>query len=359
MTDPRRLLAGLPHATTRRVRGRRFFLLPTEFVTDLTRYCVALAAGRQRESLELYAYTAQANHTHANVKDGHAEGELSRLPDFKRDLHRNLACALNAHYDEAENVWAPGSYSNTEIYGQASIEDQLIYLWTQPVKDGLCECPEDWPGFMLLPEDFGKIIFARKPDGAYFGSTHAPSLPPPPESLASWQEEVSAENAAALAALDDDSSAPASPTPRPRRSSLPQIASFRVGVPPGFEGLPIEQVRRYFRVRLNLALAELRAERARRNLTYLGIEQVLAQSHLDSPGPVTSDASINPRVACRGNRELLIAVLLGLGAWKATYRRAYEDLRAGRPARFPPGTWGRHRYPRALPLPRDPPPPGA
>tara|TARA_B100000965_G_scaffold324155_1_gene286025 strand:+ start:1068 stop:1502 length:435 start_codon:yes stop_codon:yes gene_type:complete len=136
MTEPRRLLEGMPHATTRRIRGRRFFLKPTPWVTDLTRYCVALAASRHRRGVSLYAYTAQANHTHANVKDLHAEGELSSLPAFKRDLHRNLACALNDHYGEAENVWGPGSYSNTEIHTPLSIERQLIYLWIQPVGCG-------------------------------------------------------------------------------------------------------------------------------------------------------------------------------------------------------------------------------
>ena len=350
MTEPRRLLAGSAHATTRRVRGRRFFLLPTPFVTDLTRYCVALSADRQRASLELYAYTAQANHTHANLKDRHAEGQLSRLPAFKRDLHRNLACALNAHYGEAESVWRSGSYSSTELYG-ASVEDQLIYLWTQPVKDGLCERPEDWPGFMLLPEDFGKIIVARKPEGAYFGTTPAP--PPPPGALPTWRERVAAENRAASAELRQRP--PGARPPRPSRSSLPEITSFRVGVPPGYEGWSIAKVRKHFRRLLDAALEELHAERERRELTYLGIDQVLAQSHLDSPGPVTSDGSINPRVACRGDRDLLISVLLGLGAWKATYRQAYKNLSAGRRAVFPPGTWGRHAFPRALPAPRDPP----
>ena len=321
MTEPRRLLKGMPHATTRRVRGRRFFLKPTEWVADLTRYCVALSAGRHRAGVSLYAYSSQANHTHANLRDLHQRGQLSRVPSFERDLHRNLACALNARYGEAESVWAPGSYSNTEIHTSLSVERQLLYLWTQPVKDGLCERPEEWPGFALFPEDFGKIIFARKPAGAYFGTRPWASCAGAP---------------------------PAAP-----RSSLPQIASFRVGVPPGYEGWPLGRVRSYFRFLLELELDRIHAERARRGQTYLGVGQVLAQSHLDRPGPVTSEGSINPRIACAGNRDLLVAVLRGLGAWKADYRQAYENLVAGRPARFPPGTYGRHAHPRALPVPPD------
>lgn len=322
MTQPRRLPSRLPHATTRRVRGRRFFLKPTAWVADLTRYCVALAAGRHREGISLYAYTAQANHTHANLKDLHAEGELSVLPFFKRDLHRNLACALNDHYGEAEGVWGPGSYSNTEIHSPLSVDRQLVYLWTQPVRDGLCERLEDWPGFMLLPEDFGKIIFARRPPGAYFGTTRRrdPSVPP-------------------------------QPTER-----TPQIASFRVGVPPGYEGLPLDLVRAYFRFLLDAALDDLRAERERRDLGYRGIPAVLAQSHLDSPGPVVNDGSLNPRIACAGDVAHLRWVLAGFRAWRDVYRFAYEDLLAGQDAVFPPGTWGRHCYPRALPLPCGPPP---
>lgn len=136
MTEPRRLLKGMPHATTRRVRGRRFFLKPTEWVADLTRYCVALSAGRHRAGVSLYAYSSQANHTHANLRDLHQRGQLSQVPSFERDLHRNLACALNARYGEAESVWAPGSYSNTEIHTSLSVERQLLNLWTQPVGCG-------------------------------------------------------------------------------------------------------------------------------------------------------------------------------------------------------------------------------
>lgn len=312
----------MPHATTRRVRRRRFFLKPTSFVRDLTRYCVALSADRYRDRLSLYAYTAQANHTHANMADLHVSGELSPLPDFKRDLHRNLACALNDHYGEFENVWASGSYSNTELHTERSIVGQLLYLWLQPVKDGLCERPEDWPGFALLPEDFGKIIVARRPEGAYFG-THPRT----------------------------------SPSSSPGRSRLPQIVSFRVGVPPGYEDWPIAAVRTYFRVLLDAALEELQAERERQGLGYLGVTQVLAQSHLDCPSSPTSGSWLNPRVGCAGDPSLLAAVLIGLGAWKSAYRGAYEALCDGRPARFPAGTHGRHRFPRAVPLPLDPPDP--
>ena len=207
----------MPHATTRRVRGRRFFLKPTPFVRDLTRYCVALCAERYRAGIRVYAYTAQANHTHCNVVDLHQGGKgRSRLPEFKRDLHRNLACGLNAHYREAESVWGPGSYSNTEIHTPTSIERQLIYLWTQPVKDGLCERPEEWPGFTLFPEDFGKIIVARKPRGAYFG-TRRPTravLGAPP-GLPACPEEVSGEG---VAGQGGDSLGSASAAPRSSRS---------------------------------------------------------------------------------------------------------------------------------------------
>ena len=322
MTQPRRLLQNMSHATTRRARGRRFLLRPTSFVADVTRYCVALAADRYRDRLSLYAYTAQANHTHGNLKDLHAKGELSALPDFKRDLHRNVACALNDHYGELENLWSTGSYANVELHTDTSVVGQLLYLWLQPVKDGLCERPEDWPGFMLLPEDFGKIIVARRPDGAYFGTRPRVS-----------------EGA-------------------PIRTSLPRVVAFRVGVPPGYEGWPLAQVRAFFRALLELALEDLHAERERQGLHgYLGVEQVLAQSHLDTPSTAPSGGSINPRIACAGNTELLRAVLRGLGVWRGTYRRAYENLCAGRPAHFPPGTHGRHRFPRAVPLPLDPPDP--
>ena len=97
MTHPRRLLPGVTHAITRRTANRCLFLTPTDFVNDVTAYCLGLAAQRYGEETRLLAFMSEVTHYHMNLTDTHREGELSRVPDFMRDMNSNLARALNAH----------------------------------------------------------------------------------------------------------------------------------------------------------------------------------------------------------------------------------------------------------------------
>ena len=160
-------------------------LPPQPAVTNILRYCLGLALSRHPE-VRLHAYTASTNHTHAVATD--APG-FSQLPDVLGLLHCLSGRALNCHFGEGENFWASGSYSNVEIallheddadafaapdeqapeLAHDTLEEQLLYLWTNVVKDGLCASPAGWTGLQFLPEDFGKTITVHKPPGAFFG----------------------------------------------------------------------------------------------------------------------------------------------------------------------------------------------
>ena len=94
------------------------------------------------------------------IKTAAATDDQAELSDFFRDFHSLVARGLNAYYGRGENLWAPGSFGNVEVHGNPSLEDQLLYLWTNPVKDGLVARPEDWPGVKFLPEDFGVRLIA-------------------------------------------------------------------------------------------------------------------------------------------------------------------------------------------------------
>ena len=165
---PRRLVPGQVYAVTRRVRDRTFLLRPGPAINQIVMYSLGVAL--ERHAVDLFALLAESNHVHSNPGDGKAQGgQSSAIPDFYRDFHALTARAANAHHGRGENFWRAGSYDSVEIHDTRSLEEQLLYTWTNPVKDGLVERPEDWPGVKFLPEDFGKSFTVERPDEAFFG----------------------------------------------------------------------------------------------------------------------------------------------------------------------------------------------
>ena len=173
----RRLVPGRMHAVTRRAARRCFFLRPSDEVNEIVKYALGYAI--QKHGVDVFAFMAASNHTHLDGIDG---DEASSLPPFFRDFHSLVARALNAHYGRGENLWRPGSYDNAEITDCETLEEQLLYTWTNPVKDGLVARPEDWPGVRFLPEDLGRTFVVPRPAAAFFGGMRPddwePSYPP-------------------------------------------------------------------------------------------------------------------------------------------------------------------------------------
>ena len=344
MSLPRRLLPGQTHSITRRVSERRFLLRPGPFVNGVVRYALARAS-QLNPRVALHGFVAESNHTHANVTDTRTDGRRrSQLPAFFRCANRLIAAALNTRYGRGENFWVPGSFDNTEIHNERSLEQQLLYLWTNPVKDGLVDRPEAWPGVMYLPEDFGRTIRVPKPEGAFFGGRRPASGDDAQELRDDWQTELAREEGEARALLRRGSES--SPRPRRDRSRLPDVIELTIQPPPGYEHLTLEEVRAHFRGLLEAELARIHAARRALGRTrFFGVEAVLRQDPLEAAGETWPSFKTNPRVACRGDTERRVAVLAGLQEWRATYRVAYEALARGVRAWFPAGTHGLARLP--------------
>ena len=354
-------------------------LTPTPPVAALIRYAVLLAASRQRDAVELYATAFLSTHPHYALKDLRG-GEDSCLPDFFRDIHSLIARGVNAHLGRSENLWGPGSYRNVEVHGERSRDDQLLYVWTQPVSAGLVKHPEEWPGFMILPEDLGRELSAERPRGALFGSA-PPEEPPLSATLRSeiWAESRSeADKKRSKTARrrrqlrqerrrraeSQDQEARAARASAEGRSTLPEAVTYRVPVPPGFESA--EAARVYFRRLLDARLRMIWAEREAQGLGYLGRRAVLAQDPFEPPrgrSPNTRPGfSRNPRIACLEGKEQRLALYEGLTAWRNHHAENVQillDPRAPWRARFLEGTHLRarqlrivraaHRAPRSLP----------
>jgi len=335
MSNPRRWLPGQTHAISRRVAGRRFLLKPTSFVNEVLLY--ALARAKQlNPKVSVHGFVAESNHTHANVTDTRKNTDVaSQLSSFFASLNRLTAAALNTHYGRGENLWAVGPFSNVEVHGRRSIEQQLLYLWTNPVKDGLVERPEDWPGICFMPEDFGRRIQVVKPDGAFFGGRRGGGATEP-DAHDSWQAELAREEAEARALLKNG------PPARKRervRTTLPEVIELKIDPPPGYQHMPIEQVRAHFRALLDAELQRIYlARRAAGVASFMGAQAVLCQSPFDSAGGTWPSFKTSPRIACRGDNQRRIALLVGLSEWRASYRLAYEALEKKVSMWFPAGT---------------------
>ncbi|RMG09232.1 MAG: hypothetical protein D6731_20145 [Planctomycetota bacterium] len=358
MPVPRRLVPGQSHFVTRRTRNRRALLLPSPEVLAVVLYC----AGRAQSlcpGLSLHALTLETTHLHAGVTD--AEGH-SLLPVFFQCFHGLVARALNAHYGLGENFWRTGSYDNTETHTREDFVEQLLYAWTQPVKDGLVDRPEDWPGVLFLPEDFGTTRRIPKPPGAFFGGRrpegHEPTDPRARREHRARERQRRERKRAEDAARDRargrnrrrrrqlareresrrKHSERAARPPRDR-SALPEEVVLRIGRPPGFEGWPIEEVRRYFRRLLDARVQRLLRERKASGKSAMGLERALAGDPRRSLGEPLPRFARNPRIACK-NRELRKLLLRRLQAWRNAYRDALERWRnLDRTVRFPYGSY--------------------
>jgi hypothetical protein len=245
-----------------------------------------------------------------------------------------VARSLNAHYGRGESFWVAGPYSNTEIPDEETLIRKLVYVYTNPVKDGLVARPEEWPGFHSLPEDMGtKTFTVKKPETAFFGGKRPKFWIPrgalTPAGIRREEARVGREQNMARAA--------GKKKPRAPRTTLPAEVSFEVKVPLGVEDRD-DFVRRV-RAALEHEIASIHEERRRAGKTcFMGVEAIRQLDPFESAGDTFPKFRLNPRIAC-GDKELRIQLLLGLKAWRHAYKAALEEWRNGnRAVVFPEGT---------------------
>ncbi len=283
MTPPRRHIAGQIAMITRRCAQRRYFLRPDDYINTVLPFEVGKAA--ERHGQYIYAAVGMSNHVHFAVGD--STGDRSA---FMKDAMSGIARARNRDLDRDGHFWASGSYGDTVLLDRDAIERKLLYIWLNPVRAGLVDRAEDWPGFKILPKHWGETISIEKPD-QFYG----------------------------------------------RRN--PDVVKFTPKPPPGYDDMTLEEVREHFQDLLKQAEDEVLAERRNKNLTCLGREKILAIEPFSSPNTEDRKKGINPRFASK-NRELLNSAI----ATYRTFRDRYETRRqrwlAGKKKRitFPCGT---------------------
>ena len=310
MSLPNPVLPDRSVAVSRRCARRCLFLRPSREANEFVGYCLGVAR-RNHPSVRLSALAVLGNHHHQVAGD--EEGELS---SFYRDFHGLLARGLNCVLGRGETFWAPGGTPKVLICDEESLWEQLVYVAVNPVRHGLVEKPELWPGLISRPEDVGTKTFRFERPEKFFRHDVPDALPP--------------------------------------------VVEFQLELPLEFADMDPEAFRQEYRRRVDERVAKLRAERKREGLGFTTPQQIRDQNPLDSVGDTFPDRDLSPRVACKDP-----ARRAGMLLWISTFRLAHWCAwqlwsRGDREVLFPYGTYlmqrryrvrcrdpDEHRYPLA------------
>ena len=281
MTMPRRHIQGQVAMLTRRCVDRCFFLRPDDTINAIAAYEFARAA--LRNSIDIHAVMVMSNHPHVIVTD-----RIARRSDFMRDAMSGIARARNRDLNRRGYFWDAQSYGDTVLLNRDSVEEKILYVWLNPVIEGLVERVEDWPGFKIMPDDWGKPMTIRRP-GSFYG----------------------------------------------RRSS--ETVTIIPKPPPGYEHLRQEEVAERFNKLIREAEDRILEERKKENKRVLGAKKVLAINPFSHPKTKAPMGKLNPRFACR-DKELMQRAIADYKAFLEEYKRKRKEWATGKKVKFPCGT---------------------
>ena len=287
---PRRIIPGRVYMITRRCTQRQFLLRPDRETTNAFTYCLALAA--ERTEMGVLAFLAHSNHHHTILVDTHG-----RMPEFLELFHKLVAKHQNALRGRWENFWASEPTSVVELAGTEDILAKMTYALTNPVKDGLIDRADQWPGASSL-------------------SAH--------------------ENDRPLAAH------------RPSRffrkdGAMPERVTIKVQRPPGFEHLSPAEWYATLGERIRSVEATARAARQAEGRRILGRAEILRQRPTDRPPSHEARRQMSPRVA-GVNRWARLEAIQRNRAFLSAYRVARSLWKNGTASIFPAGTYWLRKF---------------
>src|SRR5262245_16668141 len=161
MTLPREVLPGQFYLVTRRCTQRQFLLRPDDATNNAFVYCLAEAAAKF--GIDVLLPVAMSNHYHAVVYD-----RYGTLPQFTERFHRLLAKCQNVLRGRWENMWSSEQVCVVRLEERDDVMNKLLYVATNPVKDGLVERAHQWPGFNGLQPLLGHLAVSVKRPKHFF-----------------------------------------------------------------------------------------------------------------------------------------------------------------------------------------------
>jgi len=285
----------------RRCTQRQFLLRPDEETNNAFSYLLAEAS--QRFDVNIILPQMMSNHHHTAVYDRHGNHV-----EFREHFHKLMAKSQNALRGRWENMWSTEEPCLIEPVAAEDLLNQLVYIATNPVNDGLVEKVHHWPG-----PKFVQALLSKRP----------------------------------------------LKVTRPRHffredGPMPEELELSLGLPDEF---PEKEA---FLAELERRIAEVEERYARERMQtgrrVLGRRCILRQSWRDSPDSREPRRNLRPRVAARNTLER-IAALRRNKEWQAEYRSARLRWLAGFEVEFPFGTYWLRRFAKvAVKVPVKPPP---
>ena len=293
MTLPRAVVPHRCYLITRRCSERRYFMRPDKETSNAFIYCLAVSAARF--GIGVVGFGTMSNHYHAVVVD--PEG---CFPHFLQYFHRIFAVRQNALRGRWEAFWASHAQpSVVELLRGADLVDKLVYAITNPVKDGLVDRLEHWPGASCLSALVsGKSMRATRPK-RYFRE----------------------------------------------KGDLPEFALLELAQSPLHESMPHQEWAQIVQREVDSVIEVTRAVRIKSGRRVLGAKAILSQHWNDAPASIEPNRTLNPHVACR-DKWRRIEALQRNRFFLDAYRESRTDwLKGKKNVEFPYGVWSMRHYP--------------
>jgi len=297
MTAPRPVFPGQFLIIQRRCTQRQFLLRPDDETNNAFTYL--LAESSQRFGIDIILPQMMSNHHHTAAYDRHGNHV-----EFREHFHKLMAKSQNALRGRWENLWSTEEPCIVEPVAAEDLLNQLVYIATNPVKDGLVDKVHHWPGPKFVQALLsGRPIKATRP--RHFFREDGP---------------------------------------------MPAELELQLGLPDEFPE------KAAFLAELERRIAEVEEQCARQLIEsgrrVMGRRCILRQSWRDTPTSREPRRSLRPRVAARDKADR-IATLHRNREWDAEYRSARLLWLAGFDVEFPYGTYWLRRFAR---VPVKPPP---
>ncbi len=147
---PRRWRPDAVYTEVKRTVDRQFLLKPTPEVRNLVGACL----GRAQAMFPVKIYWAVANINTMQLGRAPMDDDpdaLDNMSRFDQLFYGLLSREINKLWDREGPVWSTRNRSE-ECIDDRSVEQQLLYALTNPVKDGLCEKVSHWEGLTLFDQ---------------------------------------------------------------------------------------------------------------------------------------------------------------------------------------------------------------
>jgi len=297
MTDPRQVLPGTTYDFYRRCAERKRLLLPgrgPRRPDGRPIWLYSLGLAMERHGVRVHALCVLGNKHLLVLSD--PRGELS---GFAQEFHSNVARGFNRLRRRGERLWGPGSFSALPLPATGgAVLHAMVEVIVAPVRAGLVERPEQWPGLCTRPEDVG-LSYTRARPSFFFRD--------PIRQAARWGHHP---------------------------SSLPEEVRVPITPPPQFAHMSAAEFRALLRQRVDATLARIHADRRAKGLGYVGRRAILEEDPFTPPPGARSPRELRrdrwkESERRRSSRDFL-----------QRHREARLAFQAGdREAVFPAGTW--------------------